>query len=293
LTWIDRSGRVVGALGQPGFFGSPRLSPDGRKVAVDVDDPDRETADVWIYDVASGGKTRFGAVFGSAFQNAPVWSSNGDRIAFASDRRARGRFSLFAKAINGAVEEVLLESPDQNGPEDWSSDGRYLSFSTMRAEGKRNTQLWVLDTSGERKPFPLASDALVQEDSRFSPDGRWIAYKSDESGTFEIYVRPFPGPGGKWQVSTAGGSNPRWRRDGKELFYLGLDNKIMAVPVRLDKTFHAGSPVALFESQPLALISSPYDVSADGQRFLMNTASGPTGSPPLTLLTDWTALLKE
>jgi eukaryotic-like serine/threonine-protein kinase len=148
---------------------------------------------------------------------------------------------------------------------------------------------------GDRKATPFAADAPDQENSRFSPDARWIAYGSDESGTFEVYVRSFPGPGGKWQVSTAGGSNPRWRRDGQELFYLSADNKIVAVPVHLGATFEAGSPAPLFAVRPNegSAGGSIYEVSADGQRFLVNSASGEVGSPPFALVTNWPALLKE
>ena len=157
-----------------------------------------------------------------------------------------GGTTLFVKPINGASKEVLLDSPDEYTPEDWSPDGRFVSLFTLPAQGKRNFQVWVLSMVGDRKATPFATEAPNQEESRFSPDGRWIAFQSEESGKPEVYVRPFPGPGGQWQVSTAGGGSPRWRRDGKELFYLSADNKIMAVPVRLGPTFQAEAPTALF-----------------------------------------------
>src|SRR5262249_3951993 len=141
----------------------------------------------------------------------------------------------------------------------------------------------------ERKATPFASDAFTQDESRFSPGGRWIAFASYDPGPPEIYVRPFPGPGGKWQVSTTGGASPQWRRDGKELFYISADNKMMAVPIRLDSTFQAGSPAPLLPVPP----HSPYHVSADGQRFLVRSVSNEESSRSLTLITDWTALLKE
>jgi len=293
LLWVDRLGNLNGSLGEPGLFGTPRLSPDGRRVAVDVDDPSRETADIWIYEVATGGRTKFGAVLGSMDLTGSVWSPAGDRLFFASDRKVKGHFNLFVRRIDGEGEELLLESSDQNVPEDWSADGHFVSFVTAPGKGKkRNIQIWILSMTGERKAFPFATEANIQEDSRFSPDGRWIAYKSDESGTLEVYVRSFPGPGGKWQVSTGGGSNPQWRRDGKELFYLSLDRKLMAVPVRLDAGFQAGRPAPLFAVQPIPGISA-YDVSPDERRFLIKSVSGEEGPRPLTLLTDWTALLKK
>jgi serine/threonine protein kinase/Tol biopolymer transport system component len=292
LLWLDRLGNVKGSLGEPSLFGIPRLSPNGRRVAVDVIDPSRDTADVWIYDIETGARTKFGAVFGSMDIPAPVWSPESDRLFFASDRKTRGHFSLFVRRIDREGEELLLESSDQNSPEDWSSDGRFVSFMTVPGKGRRNFQIWILSMTGERKAFPFATEALIQEESRFSPDGRWIAYKSNESGTNEIYVRAFPGPGGKWQVSTDGGTDPRWRRDGKELFYLSLDRKLMTVPVGLDGAFQAGRPAPLFAVQPILRISA-YDVAPDGRRFLVKSPSGEQGSPPLTLLTDWTALLRK
>ena len=293
LQWFDRSGRAGDALGAPAVFLYPRLSPDGRKVAVDVIDPARDTVDIWIYDAATGVATKF--ALGSPRDESPVWSPQGDRIAFAAYRKGRGlKPALLVKPINGAGEEVLLESSDETSPDDWSSDGRFVSLFVLRAEGKRNIELWILNTGRRGKAVPFATDTPSQFDSRFSPDGRWIAYQSDESsaGTPEIFVRPFPGPGGRWQVSTAGGRGPRWRRDGKELFYLSADNKIMAVPVRFDPTFQAGLPAALFSVRPPPGRMA-YDVSADGKRFLVNTATGDESSPPLTLIADWTALLKE
>jgi Tol biopolymer transport system component len=260
-------------------------------VAVDIDDPSRETADIWIYDVATGSRTKFGAVLGSMLDNPPVWSPEGDRLLFASDRKTKGHYNLFVRRVDGADEELLRESSDQNQPEDWSTDGRFASFSTVPGKGRRNIQIWILSMTGnERKAFPFATEAQIQEGSRFSPDGRWIAYMSDESGTYEIYVRPFPGPGGKWQVSTAGGSEARWRRDGKELFYVSVDNKIMAVPMSLDATLKAGSPKALFS---VSKSYYTYDVSADGQRFLVKSDVAEPANLALTLLTDWTTLLKE
>ena len=288
LLWIDRSGKPDRALSEPGlFYACPRLSPDGRKVAVDVFDTAKDTSDIWIYDAATGVRTKF-VVGSSQYPQSPVWSPESDRIAFFSYRKGGGT-TLFVKLINGATKDVLLESADENIPEDWSPEGHFVSLSTLPKQGRRAFQIWVLNMVGDRKAAPFAIEAPHQEESRFSPDGRWIAFQSEESGKPEVYVRPFPGPGGQWQVSTAGGGSPRWRRDGKELFFLSADNKIMVVPVRLGPTFQAGSPAALFSVRP----DSAYDASADGQRFLVNSPSGEEVSPPMTLLTDWTALLKK
>ncbi|MGH9367650.1 MAG: protein kinase domain-containing protein, partial [Thermoanaerobaculia bacterium] len=216
LLWLDRAGKQVGSVGEPGLISNPRLSPDGRRIAAEVLDAGRDTSEIQVYDAASGAGTKF--VFSPAHEAAPTWSPDGTRIVFASDRKSKGaRSDLWVKPLDGGKEEMLAESPDDRYPHDWSPDGRYLSFEVIQARGKRNTQLWILDTA-QRKVFPFETEGPLQVASRFSPDGRWLAYSSDESGRLEVYVRAFPGPGGKWQVSTAGGGNPVWSRDGKELF---------------------------------------------------------------------------
>jgi Tol biopolymer transport system component/tRNA A-37 threonylcarbamoyl transferase component Bud32 len=293
LVWFDRNGKPIGSLGDPGLYLAPRISPDGGKVAVDVLDLAKNTSEIWIYDASTGVGSKF--AFGVWSNYFPVWFPTGDRLIFGSDRKARGvRWDLWTKALDGSGEEIFVESPDQRFPEDWSRDGRFLSLYAIPVQGKRNIQVWILSMGGDRRASPLATEALEQWDSRFSPDGRWVAYQSNESGRFEVYVRPFPGPGGKWHVSTAGGGHPRWNKDGKELYYLSLDNKILAVPVNLGATFHAGSPVELFAVHPTSNSNSPvYDVTADGQRFLVNTVASDEGSPPLSLVVHWPALLEK
>jgi Tol biopolymer transport system component/predicted Ser/Thr protein kinase len=293
LVWFDRKGKPVGSLGDPGMYLAPHISPDGRKVAVDVLDLAKNTSEIRIYDASTGVGSKF--AFGSWSNYFPVWFPTGDRLIFASDRKARGvRWDLWTKALDGNGEEVFVESPDQRFPEDWSRDGRFLSLYAIPVQGKRNIQVWILSMGGDRRASPFATEALEQWDSRFSPDGRWVAYQSNESGRFEVYVRPFPGPGGQWHVSAAGGGHPRWNQDGKELYYLSLDNKILAVPVNLGATFHAGSPQELFAVHPTSNPnSSVYDVTADGQRFLINTVASEEGSPPLSLVVHWPALLEK
>jgi Tol biopolymer transport system component len=292
LVWFDRSGREIGSVGETGLIEHPRLSPDGRRVAADLYDPGRDAAEIWIYDASGGPGTKF--VFSGAHDDRPVWSPDGTRLMFSSDRKAKGAHEdLWIKPLDGGKEEILSESPDDRQSEDWSRDGRFLSFSGWLASGRRNHPLWILDLAGERLVSVFAEDSEWQGGSRFSPDGRWIAYSSDESGRFEVYVRAFPGPGGKWQVSNAGGGFAVWRRDGKELFYLGLDNKLMAVPVSVDGAFRAGSPVSLFAAHPPAGFGTPYDISPDGLRFLVKTSPADQGSPPLELVVNWTALLPK
>jgi Tol biopolymer transport system component len=269
-----------------------RLSPDGRKVVADVYDAVHDTSDIWVYDASSGIGTRF--ISGTqAHETSPVWSPDGARIVFGSDRKARNvRTDLWIKPIDGGKEELLAESADNRISEDWSPDGRFVSCQVIPAQGKRNNQLWTVDVAGGNRASPFMADALSQGNSRFSPDGRWIAYSSDQSGTAEVYVRPFPSGPGTWQISTAGGAFPAWRRDGKEMYYLGLDFKLMAVPVSVDTKFHAGTPVALFPVRPSGA-GTVYDVTHDGQRFLVNSLASEVGSPPLDLLIHWTALLPK
>ncbi|HET9793339.1 MAG TPA: protein kinase, partial [Thermoanaerobaculia bacterium] len=290
LTWFDRGGRSLGSIGEPRPYNVHRLSPDGRRVAADVFDPARAKTDIWIFDTATSAGTRFVSTNWSDF--APVWSPEGDRIAFASTRKSKGaKPDIWMKRVDGTAEEPFSESPDNRIPEDWSPDGHFLSFNATPATGKRNTQLWFAETGGARKVVPFSVDAFSQGNSRFSPDGRWIAFESDESGKSEVYVRPFPEGTGRWQISPAGGGTPVWRRDGKELYYLAPDFKIMAAQITLSPTFRSGAPYPLFAIHPNGL--QPFDVSADGQRFLVDTAPSDQGSPPFSLVLNWTGLLKN
>ncbi len=291
LVWLDRSGKETGSIGEPAPFGALRLSPDGRRIAVDVFDPVHDTSDIWIYDAAKGTGTKF--VYGQAHESNPVWSPDGTRIVFSSDRKAKsGRGDLWIKPLDGGREEIFSESEDAFIPEDWSRDGRFISASVIPARGKRNYEIWVVDAAERKHHDPFAAGSLAPAATRFSPDGRWIAYGSNESGRFDVYVRPFPTGAGTWQVSTAGGGLPVWRGDGKELFFLGLDSKLMAVPVEAGAKFHAGAPVALFAVQTAGGGTS-FDVSPDGQRFLVKSPVSDVASPPLDLFVHWTALLPK
>ncbi len=290
VAWFDRNGRSLGTVGEPRVLITGRLSPDGRRIAADVFDTARNNFEVWIFDAASGVGNKFASSnFGDM---SPVWSPQGDRIAFASNRRTKGaKRDLWVKRLDGSPEEPLIESSDDRSPEDWSPDGRYLSVSTIPAAGKRNTQIWIAETAGEHKVVPFSADADTQGASRFSPDGRWVAFGTNESGKFEIYVRPFPEGPGRWQISTSGAGNAVWRRDGKELYYESLDFKVMAVPISVSPTFHAGAPSTLFDLRSGA--SSFLDVSADGQKFLVGLAQNDQITPPFNLVLNWKGLLKN
>jgi Tol biopolymer transport system component len=291
LLWLDRAGKDLGSVGEPDLYGSLRLSPDGKRLALDIFDSRRSRSEVWVVELSSGARTKLAS--GDSQNSNPIWSPDGDRVAFASDRKARGAHAdIWVKSINGGTEEPLLESADWRTPEDWSRDGRFLSFNVIPVSGRRNLQVWFADLASGRKCTAFQTSALYQQNSRISPDGRWLAFDSDESGRSEVYVVPFPSGTGKWQVSAAGGTIPRWRGDGRELYFLSVDNKIMAAAVNADKTFHAGSPASLFAIHP-NLNSAVFEVTSDGQRFLVNSLPADLSSPPLTLIANWPATLAK
>jgi len=289
LVWFDRTGKQIGVLGDSTEYADPELSPDGKRLSDNKLLQAGNTVDIWLYDLAHGLPTRF--TFGEdAF--ASIWSPDGSRVVFAS--RQKGHFDLYQKASNGAgAEEPLLDDNFDKFPLSWSPDGRFILYRSAGAS--TNFNLFVLPVSGDRKPFPFLDTNVkyVVLFAQFSPDGRWVAYSSTESGRTEIYVAPFPGPGGKWQISTAGGSSPRWQRDGAEIFYLAPDNKLMAAAVNgKGSSFEVGAVRPLFQTNSIGSIST-FAVSADGQRFLINTASEQSASAPITVVLNWTAGLKK
>src|SRR5205823_12416146 len=191
------------------------------------------------------------------------------------------------------MDDLLLESDQNKAPADWSPDGRFLLFRSI--DPQTGFDLWVLPVSGDKKSFPFLKTPFEERNGQFSPDGNWIAYQSNESGRFEIYVQPFPGPGGKFQISSNGGLQPRWNKNGKEIFYVSLDSKMMAVPVKVSpdgQSLETGTPAALF---PVRIAGGPvpginkqqYAVSSDGQRFLVNLAADEGAASPITLILNW------
>lgn len=289
LAWLSREGKQISALGEQLPYFAPRLSTDGLRLAVVIEEP---SVNIWLYELPRGVNTRF--TTGSGPDTSPVWSPDGSRIVFASARK--GPFDLYQKPASGSGnEELLLHSAASKIPTDWSADGRYIAFEQGDPKGNTRTDIWMLPMFGDRKPFPFVETQFDERGAQFSPDGRWIAYTSDESGQDEIYVAPFPGPGSKWRISTAGGEEPKWRRDGKELFFLAGDKKLMAAQVKGNgSTFEIGVVRPLFQihGRKIGGASTVYDVSADGQRFLVNTLAEENPSP-LTLVVNWTADLKK
>jgi Tol biopolymer transport system component len=288
LTWFDRSGNELGTLGPPGPYRDVVLSPDGERVALIRLDPN---TDVWVFDLSQGTSSRL--TF-DPFQDVyPMWSPDGRRIAFSSSRD--GPHDLYHKASTGVgEEEPLLRSADNKFLHDWSRDGRYLAYHVPTPRG--DADIWVLPLGDGQKPIPLLTSGAEERQPVFSPDVRWVAYVSNESARHEVYVQAWPPTGSKWQVSTAGGFRPSWRADGKELFYIAADGKLMAVPVQIGELFQARMPEPLFETRLDAAAdfsSRPYTVTADGQRFLMIVSTAGSDSLPFTVVLDWTAQLNE
>ncbi len=289
LTWFDRSGKQTGIFGDLANYASIHFSPDRKRAAVSIAG---SNGDIWLYEIARGLRTRF--TFDPEAQHDVVWSADGNRLVFNSSRK--GRLDLYQKAADGSgSEELLVESDDDKYPTSCSRDGRFVLYHTTFDVPKTKTDLWVLPLSGDRKPYPFLQTEFNETRGQFSPDGSWIAYQSDESGRDEVYVASFPGPGGKRQISTAGGTFPRWRSDGKEIFYLSPDNKLMAAEVKSQgATLDVGAARTLFDIRPGNRVSGyQYDATSDGQRFLVNTSVDQKVSSPITVVINWMAGLKK
>jgi eukaryotic-like serine/threonine-protein kinase len=298
LTWFDRQGKVVSHPGEPGRRDELNLSPDGTAVAEGRIDAQGIWV-VWLLDLTRNASSRL--TFDSNGAGDAVWSPDGKYIAYAS---GGGRsFDILRRPSNGATrEEVLFHSDSLKTPLDWSPDGRWLLY--MEQSKETHADLWVLPEPNApagtpRKPVPYLVTPFNEQQAQFSPDGKWVAYTSNESGSNEVYVRPFPASsGGKWLVSNGGGGQARWRRDGKELYYLRADGTLMAAEVHTGAAFQAGVPKALFRARITGGIGGGpnvawrWDISKDGQRFLVNTATE-ENSAPVMVTTQWMGLLRN
>jgi eukaryotic-like serine/threonine-protein kinase len=290
LIVFDRTGKELRTVGTPGDISNMKLSPDGRRLAVVALDSSVANYKLWIYDLFREKATRL--TFGSNRDNSPIWAPDGKSLVFASIKK--GPYDLFEKRSDTTgSEEPALQSPAAKYPTDWSPDGRFIAF-TSTTPGNSKAAVWILPRFGDRKPYIFLQNDFNIEDAFFSPDGHWLAYGSDESGRSEIYVTPFPGGGSKWQISLAGGTSPRWRRDGKEVFFLASDSTLVATEVETrGSVFQVGAQSPLFH---LALRTGAtrldlaglvgYDAAPDGKWFVVN--SPPAGNPPpITLITNW------
>jgi serine/threonine protein kinase len=291
LTWVDRAGSPGGTVGPPDWDGqsSPELAPDGRRVAVSR--TVRGNPDVYLIDTGGDLQSRF--TTNESNEGHPLWSPDGSRVVFRSLRN--GPWDLFEKAANGAGhEQPLWVTREHKSPLAWTPDGQILLYAIQYP--KTGVDLWALGV--DRKSFPVVDTPADEIAGQFSPNGRWVAYQSNESSREEIYVAPFPGPGSRWQVTSEGGSQPRWRPDGKELFYVAPDGRLMAVPIAVGanpQTLERGAPVPLFQTRLASgagisgLMAKPqYAVASDGRRFLMNVAVEAAAAPPITIVLNWT-----
>ena len=286
FVWFDRDGNELGRVGQPDDASplSPAWSPDRRRIAVhrQVDG----NVDIWLLDVDRGTLSRFTSHPANEVQ--PLWSPKGDRLVFNSNRS--GSYQVYEKSTVGGPDEKLV-IPMNAQPTDWSRDGTVILAQSR--DVKRNTSIWAVPLGGHAQPYPLVDTEFEEREAQFSPDGHWFAYSSTESGRSQVYVRPFQGPGAPLMISVNGGAQPRWRSDGLELYYIGLDTMLMAVPVsrRTDGGLEPLAPHALFRTKIGGAIQSAskaqYVVSADGSKFLMNTILDRPAASPITLILNW------
>ena len=289
LTWFDRNGKSLGPFAAGGDYQAVSLSPDQTKVAVDAGSSTDPRYQVYLLDPVRGTTTQL--TFGAASGNFPVWSPDGTRIAFGSNRD--GVYNIYEKPSMSPGEEiVLLKNNKNNFLMDWSRDGRYLLYGESEDAKSQKEGLWVLPMAGDRKPVRYTAGNFDDREARFSPDGRWVAYSSDESSSRQVYVQSFPAGSGKWQISTEGGSRPRWRADGKELYYLAPGGRLMAVEVKSSATFEPGVPKLLFETWDQGFVCEPTP-PRDGHRFVMLAPEEGVAPTPAIVLLNWTAGLKK
>jgi eukaryotic-like serine/threonine-protein kinase len=294
LVMLDRTGKELRSIGTPGDFSVTRISPDGQRLAVVMLDSSVRNYKLWIFDLFRDKQIRL--TFGPVRTAFPVWAPDGKSVVFGSNTRGAYQLAQQPSDSTGS-EQIILDSEMSKYATSWSADGRFLAYNTT-TQGSALTELWVLPLFGERKPYRFLQGGFNVGQGQFSPDGRWMAYSSDESGKPEVYVTRFPGAGTKWQISQAGGTSPRWRRDGKELFYLAPDADLMLAEVDGSGTiFQVGAVRRLFhvllKTGASRLDLNPtneqigYDAAPDGKWFVANAPT--LGSPPpITLITNWT-----
>jgi len=291
LKWFDRDGKEQEKLTGLGLHHEPQIFADGKRVLYGREEGG--SYDIWMADMSRSTQTRL--TFSQTPDASPAWSPDGSSIVYSSFRE--GKFQMFQKPSNGSGnEELLLKADGAVFPDDWSRDGKYIVYE-MDTGPQTKIDLWVLPLFGDRKPFPFLATDFQETHSRLSPDGRFIAYVSDESGRPEVYVQTFPNPGGKWQISSTGGDQPVWRSDGKELYFLAADRNLMAVAMNTSPEFEAGRPQTLFTARlPQTNMTDDrnnYSPTPDGKRFLVAAVPAETTSYPITVVLNWAAELKK
>ena len=291
LVWVDRQGQPVALPTAAGGWSNARISPDEKRFVVDRIGNDSDARDLWVHDVAGGHASRF--TFDPGDDVQPIWSPDGSRLVWASNRG--GPFEIYQKDANAAGQDQLLlkSGGPLYIPMSWSPDGRFIVYYQVEMKTKRD--LWVLPLDGDRKPIPYLRTDANEVAGQIAPDGRWMAYASDESGAYEVYTQSFPSGGGRRQISPNGGMGPQWTRDGKELFYYAPDGKLMVAEVKSGTSLEASPPRPLFEfrSGNGLMTVAPYDVTANGQRFLINRVVDESGGEPLAMVINWPALVKR
>ena len=298
LSWFDRQGKPLESIGDTDVLPTPApaLSPDGKRVAFSRADPQSANVDIWLYDLARGVPTRF--TFDAAQDSAPVWSPDGSQIVFVRGPGAAGG-DIYQKASDmSGSEQLLLKTGGL--PVSWSRDGRFVLYqTTVNQKGVLDVMvLPMTGSAGERKPWPFANTDFSERGPRFSPDGRFVSYISDESGKSEVYVRPFDpsvtggsaAGGPKWQISKDGGDGAHWRADGKEIIYMSPTGTLMSVDVTTAPVFQAGVPKPLFKS---AAVAQFWDLTPDAKRLLVPVPSGAAQSAPYRVTLNWTAMLRR
>lgn len=293
LAWFDRGGNRQSVLGEPADYREMSFSPDESKVVLERSDPATGNNDLWIVELLRGAFSRF--TYDPSNEVAPLWSPDGNRIVYCSN--PNGRINIYEKSAAATGNpELVVDSAEPKYPDDWSPDANYITYESVSPQTKYD--LWYVPLSGDRKPEIFLQTQFNETHSRFSPDGKWIAYTSDETGRGEIYLRRFPSSGdGKWQVSTGGGDQAQWRSDGKELYYISADKKLTVVPIRLDKEPTLGTPAPLFQTRviPNTLVDNrnQYLVDSGGTRFLFTERVDPTTSSPIQIILHWQASLEQ
>jgi len=293
LIWVDRTGREIGKVGGPGAYRDVALSPDETRVVYGLADDRNQTEDLWVRDLRRDVASRL--TFGSGSEFWPVWSPDGRRIAYAGDQK-NGSPSLFEKDAGGTGAERAVYSDDKGpvGPSSWSNDGKWIVVNFLPAS--RRLQIKLLPTQGENKLVDFAVADVTQAGGKLSPDGRYLVYTSNESGTREAYVQTVPPGGGKWQISSGGASGIQWRADGKELFFTTLADDFVVVPVEAKAGFEPGLPTVLFRRAvsrtTAAAPGARWAVSADGRKFLINTARQTRGAD-FSVVLNWPETLRR